>query len=93
MEKLSHKDFESYWKVRSYIAESGITEEDLNEQLFKEIMLEIRTEDDDQVHKFLTLQKAAKFIKMSRITVEYSYCSKRTVITCRVGGVSVFRIN
>ena len=89
MDKLTRKEFETYCKVGSYMAEEGITEDEINNHLSKTITLEVEPEDDES-RKCLTLKEAAKFMGVSRRTVEYAYCTKTTVITRRVGGVKVF---
>ena len=70
--------------------EEGITEEEINEYLHKNMLL-IITEDKES-RKFMTLLEASKFMDISRKTVEYAYYTKRPVITRRLRVVKVFHI-
>ena len=44
MMKITRKDIESYWRVRAYVTENGLTDGNVSESLSGEIMLEVKAD-------------------------------------------------
>ena len=91
MRRISQRDFETYKKVKKFIDENKLSEEDLRKYVNREIRLKISSERMEP-STFKSLSEASMFIGVSRQTLTYADKHKKPLITKRKGGAKVFFI-
>ena len=87
--EITHKEFETYLRVKEFIERSGYEEADLRKIVSTPLMIH---SDDMEPKRYKCLSDAAKDIKVSKQTLVDAYKNKWPLITRRKVGANVFCI-
>ena len=88
MRQISRRDFETYEKIKKFMGENKLNEEDLREYVNQKIHLKVSSNGMEPC-TFKSLSEASTFIGVLRQALEYAHKHKRPFITRRKGGAKV----